>query len=356
MKRSQERSLSRPGPGRPTIREVADLARVSPMTVSRALRDDPGVSADKRARVMEAVAELGYKPNENARNLRLGRSTGLIGLVVTNLANPFYSQLTLGVEGAATEHGMRVLLGNSGGDPGRERHLVHDFASRRVDGLVVVPCGNDHSHLNPENLGGMPVVLAASPPVKIDVDSVLLDDFTGTWEAIRHLITQGHRRIGFLGLPASSWTGSERFRGYCAALEDAQQPLDDRLVRLQHADVVVAEKSACALLDMSDPPTAIFSANNRNTIGAYRAIRSRGSQIALAGFDDFELADSLNIPLVVVAYDPREMGAQAAQLLRNRIDDSSDDGARRTRRVVIPTRIVEYGTAAGQRVVNDPGD
>jgi LacI family transcriptional regulator len=337
---------SRPGSGAPTIREVARQAQVSPMTVSRTLRDDPGVSAATRARVMDAVLALGYRPNEAARTLRLGRSSGLIGLVVTNLANPFYSQLTLGVEAVATEHGMRVLLGNSGSDPARERQLVHDFAARRVAGLIAVPCHNDHSHLDPGRLGGLPVVLAGSPPVKIGVDAVLLDDFTGSWEATRHLIARGHRRIAFLGLPASTWTGSERFRGYCAALEEAALPVEDRYVWRRQAGAAPAQQATRELLDDSDPPTAIFAANNRNTVGAYRAIRQRGAATALTGFDDFELADALAVPLTVVAYEPREMGAAAARLLRDRIGNAG--AAQAPRRVVIPTTIVEYGAAAGE--------
>lgn len=346
MTLSQPRRGSRPDSGPPTIREVARQAQVSPMTVSRTLREDPGVSPATRARVLDAVLALGYRPNEAARNLRLGRSSGLIGLVVTNLANPFYSQLTLGVEAVATEHGMRVLLGNSGEDPARERQLAADFASRRVAGLIAVPCHNDHSHLDPGRLGGMPVVLAASPPVKLDVDAVLLDDFTGTWEATRHLIARGHRRIAFLGLPASTWTGSERFRGYCAALEDAALPIEDRYVWRQHAGVAAAQQATCALLDGADPPTAIFAANNQNTIGACRAIQRRGAATALAGFDDLELADMLAVPLTVVAYDPREMGVAAARLLRDRIDGAGDARRQPARRVVIPTQIVEYGTRA----------
>ncbi len=332
-----------PGIVNPTMRDVADWAKVSPMTVSRALRDDPRVSPSTKSRVMEAVNSLGYRRNEVARNLRLGRSSGLIGLVVTNLANPFYSQLALGVEAAAAEQGMRVMLGNSAEDIGRERQLVQDFASRRLDGIVAVPSGSSHAHLDPTQLAGMPVVLAASPPVKIDVDAVLLDDFGGTWEATHHLIERGHRRIAFLGLPASTWTGSERFRGFSAALEEAGLTVEDRFVSRQQRDVAAAEQATHQLLDQDDPPTAIFTANNRNTIGAYRAIRGRHSDTTLAGFDDFELADMLALPLIVVSYDPRELGRQAASLLCDRIANSEPDHPITTRRVVIPTTIVEYG-------------
>jgi LacI family transcriptional regulator len=326
--------------GTPTMSDVARHAGVSPMTVSRALRDDPRVSPETKARVMRAVNALGYRRNEVARNLRLGRSSGLIGLIVTNLANPFYSQLALGIEATAAENGTRVTLGNSGEDVARERQLVHDFASRRLDGIIVVPAGNDHKHLHPAQLAGTPVVLAASPPVRFEADAVLLDDFGGSWDATHRLIEAQHRKIAFLGLQTSSWTGSERFRGYCAALDEAGIPLDDRIISRQQRDVTAAERAMLELLDIEDPPTAVFTANNRNTIGAYRAIRARGSDIALAGFDDFELADMLSLPLTVVSYDPRELGRRAAELLRDRIDNPQAQHA--ARHIVIPTRLVEY--------------
>jgi LacI family transcriptional regulator len=328
--------------GTPTLRDVARHAQVSPMTASRALRNDAGVSEATRARVLESVATLGYRRNEAARNLRLGRSDGLIGLVVTNLGNPFYSQLALGVEAAVAERGMRVMLGNSGEDPARERQLVHDFASRRLDGVVVVPASHDHAHLGPEQLRGMPVVLAASPPGKLAADSVLLDDFGGTWEATRQLIAAGHRRIGFLGLPASTWTGSERYRGYCAALEEAGIPVEAQYSWHRQRDVEAAEAATLDLLDLADPPTAVFAANNRNTIGAYRAIRRRQADTTLAGFDDFEMADLLGLPLLVVAYDPRELGREAARLLCDRIELADQHEHAPPRRLVIPTRLVEY--------------
>jgi LacI family transcriptional regulator len=313
------------------------------MTVSRALRDDPRVSSTTRARVLDAVDALGYRRNEVARSLRLGTSHRLLGLIVTNLANPFYSQLALGVEAVAAENDMQVILGNSGEDRQREHELAYDFALRRLDGIIAVPTGNHHGHLQPANLGGMPVVLTASPGAKIGVDSVLLDDFGGTWAAIVKLIERGHTRIGFLGPAASTWTGSERFRGFCAALEEAGLSVEDRYVSRNHLDVASAERAAAKLLDQPDPPTALFAANNRNTIGAYRAVRARHAAISLAGFDDFELADMLSLPLIVVRYDPRELGRNAATLLCERIKDPQHTQAIAPRQVVIPTSVVEYG-------------
>jgi len=136
-------------------------------------------------RILDAVALLGYRGNHHASHLRTGASSGLVGVVVTNLANPFYSQLAIGVESKAAEHGMRVILANSGEDLAKERQLVNDFAARKLDGVIVVPTANEHAHLDPAGLAGMPVVLAASPPIRISVDAVLLDDFSGTWQATR---------------------------------------------------------------------------------------------------------------------------------------------------------------------------
>ncbi len=342
--------MSAAGPAKPTVRDVAARAGMSPMTVSRVLRDDASVSNEARSRVLAAVEALGYRRNEIARNLRLGRTSGLIGLVVTNLANPFYSQLALGVEAIAGDHGLKVILGNTDEDVDRERRLVEEFAAHQVDGMVVVPAGSDHAHLRPDQARGIPVVLAARPPSNANLDCVLVDDFNGARDATQRLIAAGPRQIGFLGLPPSAWTGSERFRGFSAALEDAGIAFDDRYVRRAQRSIAAAEAAACQLLELPNPPDALFCANSRNTVGGFRAIRSLGASAMLAGFDDFELADMLGLPLIVVVYDPVELGREAARLLMDHLRDRPDADSPR-RRVVIATTVVEYGsTPAADRV------
>jgi LacI family transcriptional regulator len=334
----------RPEGSPPTLRDVAARAGVSPMTVSRVLRDDQRVSPKTRQRVLEMVEALGYRRNELARNLRLGRTSGLVGLVVTNLANPFYSQLALGVEAVAGEHGLKVVLANTGEDVQRERRLVEEFAARRVDGMIVVPAGADHSHLGPSRLGRIPVVLGARPPSNIAADCVLVDDFGGARDATTALIAHGVRRVGFLGLPLSAWTGSERFRGFSVALDEAGLQLDERHVRRNQRTIASAEAAAREVLALPDPPDSFFCANSRNTLGAFRAISALGLDLALGGFDDFELADMLGLPLVVAAYDPGELGRQAARLLLDRMGRGGPgDMDSPPRRVVVPTTVVEYG-------------
>jgi LacI family transcriptional regulator len=321
------------------MREVAARAGVSMMTVSRALRGDPQVSPRTRSRVLAAAEDLQYRPNRMARSLRLRHPSGTIGLVVTNLANPFYSQLALGVEIVAAERGMKVIVNNTADDVEREREIVNDLTGWQVEGLVVVPAGGSQDHLGPARLNGLPVVLAARPPVGIDVDCVLLDDFGGAQEATRRLLASGHRRVGFLGPPAA-WTSAERLRGFRTVLADHGVEVDETLVRCDQREVAAAESAAAELLGLPDPPTALFCANSRNAIGAYRAARRTRAATALACFDDFELADMLELPLSVVRYDPEEIGRQAARLLLDRLDGGKP--GRAGRRIVLPTSVVDY--------------
>ncbi len=193
---------------------------------------------------------------------------------------------------------------------------------------------------------GTPVVFVARPPSGISADCVLVDDFAGTKDATGRLIARGHRNIAFVGLPPRLWAGAERLRGFQAAMTEAGLQTNKRYVRYQESDVKAAENTVRSLLSTPKPPTALFAANNRNMIGALRAASDLGSAIALAGFDDFELADMLGLPLIVVSYDAVDLGRQAARLLLERV--GSDGANRAGRRVTVPTRVVEYGRPGGK--------
>ncbi|MEO3762331.1 LacI family DNA-binding transcriptional regulator [Streptomyces sp. B8F3] len=342
-----------PRDAQPTLRDVAERAAVSAMTVSRVLRDDPKVLPATAARVRAAVAELGYRRNEVARSLRLGSGTGLVGLVVTNLANPFYSRLALGVDAVVAQQGLKAVIGNTGQDPDTERSLVEDLVARRVDGIVAVPAGGDQRHLAAAAAEGVPVVLASRPPVGFAADHVLVDDYGGARAATERLLAAGHRRIGFLGSPPAVYTGTERLRGYAAALAAAGLPADGTYIRQGQQQTAEAARAAAALLALPEPPTALFCSNNRNTIGAFRAIREAGTATALAGFDDFEMADALGLPLTLVAYDTDELGREAGRLLLARLGERAAAGAGPRvdtapappeRRTMVPTTLVSYGT------------
>ncbi|MGV9607479.1 LacI family DNA-binding transcriptional regulator [Streptomyces sp. NPDC003631] len=332
-----------PRDAQPTLRDVAERAEVSAMTVSRVLRDDPKVAPATAARVRTVIAELGYRRNEMARSLRLGSGTGLVGLVVTNLANPFYSRLALGVDSVLAQHGLKSVIGNTGQDLDSERSLVQDLVARRVDGIIAVPADADQRHLAAAAAEGVPVVLASRPPSDFAADCVLVDDYGGARSATERLLAAGHRRIGFLGSPPTVYTSIERLRGYADALADAGIGAEPAYIRQGQQQTGEAARAASELLALPEPPTALFCSNNRNTIGAFRAIRRAGTTTALAGFDDFELADALGLPLTIVAYDSDELGREAGRLLATRIRDGSVRSA--TRRTVVPTTLVHYGTS-----------
>lgn len=303
------------------------------MTVSRTLAGGRNVRPDVQERVMEAVKELGYYRNENARSLRPGQPSGLVGVAITNLANPYYGNFALGVEEVAAEHGRRILLGNTGEDDARERQLVSDFIGRQVDGLILVPTSGDAEHLRPERLGDVPLVLASRRVPGLDVDTVLLDDVGGAYRGTLSLLDAGHTRIGFLGNRSSVFTGERRYRGYERAMLERGVPIDPRIVFRDQQDVAAATRAAKAMFDAADPPTAVFSANNRNTIGAIREIGRRirdGEPLhpAVVSFDDFELSELMPVPVTVIDHDARLLGREAATLLFSRLDGTAEDGPR----------------------------
>ncbi|WP_443063386.1 LacI family DNA-binding transcriptional regulator [Streptomyces sp. NBC_00445] len=322
------------------MHDVGKLAQVSAMTVSRVLKNDPGVSEATRERVFAAVDRLGYRRNETARSLRLG-GTGMIGLVVTNLANPFYSRLALGVQEVATEHGLRMMLSNTAEQVEREPGLIDGLIDHQVEGLIVVPAGSRQQHLA-DAMRHVPVVLAARPPAGLDTDCVLVEDFHGAREATACLLAEGHTRIAFLGNPPALYTGAERLRGFWAAHEEAGVEPDNALICQGLVDAATAERAALELLDRPQGPTALFCTNNRISQGAIRALYKAGVTLPLAGFDDFELSDVLGLPLTLVSYDADEIGRQAARLLIDRLSHR-DGEPPASRRITVPTRVIRHG-------------
>ncbi len=329
----------------PTVKEVAKLAGVSPMTVSRTLAGGKNVRPEVQDRVLEAVTELGYYRNENARSIRPGQASGLVGVAITNLGNPYYGNFALGVEEIAAQYGRRIVLGNTGEDTARERQLIADFIGRQVEGLIVVPSSNDATHLQPASLRGTPLVLASRSVRGVAADAVVLDDVGGAYRGTKTLLDAGHRRIGYLGNVTSVFTGQRRFDGYVRALAEAGIDVDPELVRRGQQDVETASIAMRELLGLADPPTAVFSANNRNTIGALKEIGARLDSLSLkhqplpsiVSFDDFELAEMMPVPVTVVDHDARELGREAARLLFARLLGDDDLGP--AREIEMPTHV-----------------
>ncbi len=306
---------------RPTIRDVALEAGVSLKTVSRVLNREPAVAPETVERVRHAVTRLGYRRNEAAASIRRRRQTTLsVGVVIEDVANPFYAAVIDAVETVVRRRHYLLLVGSSAGAPARETELIQAFCGRRVEGLIVVPTGADHSFLAAEIAAGTAVVFIDRPGLNLETDVVVVANAKGARRGVAHLVEHGHRRVAFIGDDAGKFTTAQRCRGYHDALADAGVAVDHELVRLDVRTAAAAEIVTAELLGLADPPTALFTANNRLTIGALRAARDADAHVALVGFDDFELADLLQPPVTVVAQDAAAIGRTAAELLLRRID------------------------------------
>ncbi|MGH3626355.1 MAG: LacI family DNA-binding transcriptional regulator [Sciscionella sp.] len=321
--------------------DVARLAGVSIKTVSRVVNDETGVHESTASRVLEAIDRLGFRRNLGARNLRRGSSTSTVGLLLEDVANPFYSGVTRAVEEIARQHGRRVLTGSSDEDPDTERELALEFCARRVDGLLVVPAGREHGYLQPEIRAGTPVVFLDRPGGIHGVDTVLADNVGGAVAAVRHLAEHGHQRIAFLGDSPEIFTAKERLRGFREGCARAGVRYVEELVWMGVPTQQRVNAEIRRMFGGEHAASALVTGNNRITVYVLRELARHTRRPALIGFDDLELADLLDPPISVIASDPVALGATAAEILFARLaGDTSPPQS-----IVLPARLVPRGSA-----------
>ncbi|MFH8219067.1 LacI family DNA-binding transcriptional regulator [Streptomyces sp. NPDC018057] len=315
----------------PTMADVARSAGVSVATVSHVLNGTRPVLPHTRQAVLDAVEQLGYTPNGLARSLVTAR-TRSIGLAVSAISNPYFTEILQGVEAHALEHGYSLLIADPHDDPVHERKVVQLLHERRVDGMIVAPSARPDALVAYLARHAVPTVFLdrlvdAAPgtgtPDAPGFDQVCADSAEPTALLVTHLAGLGHRRIGLVaGLPGLSTT-RERITGYRHGLAAAGLPHDERLV--VHGDSAAdgGRRATAALLSLAAPPTALVTANNAMTIGALRALRERGlsvpGNLALCCFDDFDWADLFSPGLTAIAQPGRELGARAVQVLLDRL-------------------------------------
>lgn len=302
----------------PRIRDVARAAGVSVGTVSNVLNHPDQVAEGTRERVQRIIDELGFVRNESARQLRAGSSRA-VGLVVLDAANPFFTDVARGVENAVHETGGVVLLGNSAGDPVRERRYLELFEQQRVRGVLLVPCEDATPDLAAFRRLGIPVVLidrASSSPRQ---SSVSVDDIAGGRLAGGHLISCGHRRIVFVGGPSSLRQVHERVEG----LHDAVSGTRASVEVIDTSELTTGAGREVADHLAARPPrkraTAVFAANDLVALGLLQGLLAHGMRVpedvALVGYDDIEFAASAAVPLTSVRQPREELGRAAADLL-----------------------------------------
>ena len=341
-----------------TIKDVARLSGVSPMTVSRVINQSQRVSPVTRSRVEQAISELGYVPSRLARGLSR-QKTGTIALIVPDVANPFFTLIVRGAEDVARRAGYRVLLCDTRFDLTLEAEVIEDMIAHRVEGIVIAPVSDaSRSELKRLAKFGVPFVLIDRSIPGIECDAVLGDSTGGARILVDHLISLGHRRIAMILEDESVSTARDRLAGYTEALERAGIPLDPRLVVRATADPRGGLVGMEQLLGRDERPTAVFTVNNLVALGAIEAVRAAGLEvpddIAFVCFDDIEYASLLYPflrlypfhPFLTVMLQPAEtFGTLGTQLLFERIE-----GLRlnRARKVVLPGEFLVRESCGGK--------
>jgi DNA-binding LacI/PurR family transcriptional regulator len=337
---------------RPRIRDVAARAGTSVSTVSNLLNGRPDrMRPETVRRIEEAIAELGYRPNWAARQLKTGFAP-VIALLVPSAANPFHGAMARAVEVAAQARGYQVVLGNSLRDPKRERRYAEDFFDFGIRGVIAGSSPLDLGHFAELMARGLAIVafdLVTSDAGAPAIDSVSIDNRMAGYLATRHLVDLGHRRIGYVSGATPTRSRRDRLEGYRAALAEAGVPVDQGLIAGGKAaagydDIHAAEHgraATTALLRLSEPPTGLVALNDMHAIGAAAAVRDAGlsvpGDVSVVGIDDIPLAGLFNPALTTVRQPIETLGEAAVDLLVKRLNG---DRPKRPRHIVFEPQLV----------------
>ena len=325
---------------RVTMRQIAERARVSIGTVSHVINETAAVKPKLRDRVLEAIRSLGYQPSALARGLRRNQ-TNMLGMVIPDITNPFFPGVVRGVEDIAYKRSFRVILCNADNDPAKEASYVRELQSYHIAGLLIIPAAGADSanHLRAYTSASVPVVCIDRVPEGWKGDAVLVANEEGSYQATRHLIQMGHKRLAVITGPLKLHNAAERLKGFTRALREAGLTVDREFVQEAGFDSPSGHQSTLRLLRMLPRPTAIFACNDLMAFGALQAVRELGlrcpEDVSIAGFDSLEFAN-LTDPCLTSVYQPGyQVGATAARLLLERID-----GLRSApRKVLLPTEL-----------------
>lgn len=339
-----------PGP-MVSIREVASHAGVSVGTVSNVLNRPEIVAPATRSRVLRSIRELGFVPNESARQLRRGRGR-VLGLVVLDVANPFFTDVAKGVEEATAAAGMAVIFCNSDGDPVRESAYLDLLEEQRVRGVLITPVDDAGPRLLRLRERGILVVLLDRRATRDDLCSVSVNDVRGGELATGHLLATGHRQIAFIGGPRGLEQVRDRYRGAAKAVRAAGLDPARVLRRVDTANMTVSagRRAATGLLELprSKRPSAVFCANDLLALGVLQGLTRQRARVpddfALVGYDDIDFAAAAAVPLSSVRQPRQQLGREAAELL---IDEMKNPEHRHTRRIFEPDLVVRESSRPG---------
>ena len=309
-----------------TIKDIADSARVSPSTVSRALNQSGYVSAAARERIETAIEELQYQPSWVARTLR-GKHSGLVGLIIPDILNVYYTSVSRSILENLNKKGYNLIIQVTNEDSDLELAYLRMLYDRKVDGIIYVPVadGNNSEFVRDLACKGVPMVELSRQRESDILDAVLADNFGGSYMAIERLRQLGHRRIAMIGGSMNSSTARDRFLGYKKALEDTGVLFDSNLAKMFDASKAWGIQAAQELLQLEPRPTAMFAASNQLLVGVMTVLTERKvkvpDDVSIISFDDSDWLSFWQPPITTVDIAVDEMGMLAVQLLMRRIED-----------------------------------
>lgn len=332
-----------------TIKDIAKRAEVSTATVSRALNDSGYVGSQTREKIKKIADELKYVPNVMARNLSKSESSA-IAVVVPEITNPFFGEVIKGITSVADKSNLNVFLYNTNEDEQKELRCLQLLKEQRVKGLILTTSYEDETfngkYLKVLQELGIPIVLMDRDVKYSNFDAVFFDDIHGAYSGVDALLKEGHRKIAALCGPTVMRPGRDRLRGFKKAFSMNNIEIDEKYIFLGEHNMDSGYRETKEILQMKEPPTAIFATNNMVCLGCLKALyelKVRIPQdIALVGFDQIEVFDILNLNISVVFKDSEKMGKTAMSLLLEKLNNK--EGEPHTKRVTLPTEIKLKGS------------
>lgn len=332
-----------------TIKDVAREARVSTATVSRVMTGRNPVSDGMREQVLGAADRLHYRPNALAKSLRI-ETTGTLGLVVSNVMNPFFTAVARAVEDAAADRGYSVIIGNADEDPEKEERYVDALLQKQVDGFIVSPARGESLLLGEVAASGTPLVFVDRSIDGLDVPVVRADGRRAIAQLVEHLVYLGHTRLAIISGPESVVSGRERLQAFVEAAKEMSVKVVREYTIVGSFRRESGEIAMRKLLALPTPPTAVLAANNLMALGALQSIKASGlsipGDISVASFDDVRWFELLDPPLTAIAQPTREIGAKAARMLLQMVE-----GRERPESYITEAELMIRGSCAAPRGV-----
>jgi LacI family transcriptional regulator len=331
------------------IKDVAIKAGVSITTVSHVINKTRFVSDDLTNRVHKAMDDLKFFPNSLARGLRSGR-TKTIGLVVPDISNQFFAEISRKIEDKGFEYGYSVILCNTDDDRKKEKNYIEVLTAKQVDGILFISAGDSSNNLDkPININ-TPIVVVDREINEINADIVFVDNNNGGYKATKYLIELGHRHIGCISGPSQTTPSAQRLSGYKRALQEAKLNIDENIIRQGDYRYPSGEKAMRELLMVAHPPTAVFICNDMMAIGAFQAVYQLGlkipDDISIIGFDNIPISQAIYPSLTTIEQPIIEMAELVVNLLIEKIKLRNNrsnlmNGNIYNKRIVLETKLIK---------------